>query len=365
MSALSNKSIILVRSDARLAGPGVLMLNVAETLRAAGWDVTIATGGGEMVAAFQAAGFTHHTLAGLRIGDRSALAQVKGALALRLLASKRNVAIIHSFNAQAGVLGLLATFGRSTKVINTVLGAGKERLLAKLPFRLIAVSDFVRRSLIGFGIDAERIDVVHNSILPGGALLQDRAQFDALWDARMQAKQLRLISIAMMSGNKGQMAILIALRRLLDKTPDFGIRIKFIGDGQYRSDLERFAIEQKLDGHVEFVGAINDVYPHLDAAHGLIHLTPQETFGIVIAEAQARGLGVIAYRIGGIPEVATEGESGILLDLDDIDGVVAAIEQAADLQFMRDMGWAGLLKAKDAFTRPRLRAGLEAAYEKL
>ena len=57
----------------------------------------------------------------------------------------------------------------------------------------------------------------------------------------------------------------------------------------------------------------------------------EETFGLVAAEAQMAGCPVVAYRRGALPEVIVDGVTGVLVEPDDEDGLVAAIERARQL----------------------------------
>jgi glycosyltransferase involved in cell wall biosynthesis len=360
---MADKSIMLVRSDVRLAGPGILMHNIALGLRERGWNVAFATGGGELVDQVEQDGFPHFTIEGLRIGDRSALAMLRGARAIRRISRKRSVSFVHSFNAQAGLLAWFATRGQGVRVINTVLGAGKERLLAFIPLPLVAVSDFVRRSLTGYGIADDRIVVVHNGIIPEERVV-DRASFDRLINSgRGLGPDFRLVSIAMMHGDKGHQSAMEALELALAHGGARRPHLTFVGDGQMRHLLEGYARDRGLGDRVDFAGAQKDVYPFLDHADAFVHLSPQETFGMVLAEAQARGLPVISYAVGGVPEVVADGDTGLLVASGDVSGVAAAMTTLAANPIMAaEMGWRGAERTRAMFTRPRLAARLEEVY---
>lgn len=360
------KRILLVRSDVRLAGPGVLMHGIAHALRKRGWHVEIASGGGPLVSRFEEDGFVHHTLPGLDLGDRSPARMLAGMWRIRNIARQGRIGIAHSFNAQAGLMAWLATRGQGVAIVNTVLGAGKERVLPKMPFKLIAVSNFVKRNLQGHGVKADKVEIVYNAVLPEDRVLPDRIAFDDLWTQRGESDRFRFVGIAMMNGDKGHHDSIEAFARLLENNAELNPELVFVGDGALRAELETFARERGVADRVEFVGAQKDVYPHLDRGHAFLHLSPQETFGMVLAEAHARGLPAISYAVGGIPEVVVDGESAILAPCGDIDAVMRAMQTfAADRDKTREMGWAGRERANALFMQPRLGERLEQVYASL
>lgn len=360
------KRVLLTRSDVRLAGPGILMFAIANALRERGWHVELAVGSDALTDRFTSAGFSVHIVPGMDLGDRSPVRMAKGAMRLRQIVAHSDMDIVHSFNAQAGLMAWAANFGRHIKVVNTVLGAGKEGLLKNMPFKLIAVSDFVKRDLVKHGVPQHRITTVFNSIITEEHVLTDGAAFDAAWQKRAQADEFRLVGIAMMNGDKGHRASIEAFARFLERNPARRATLTFVGDGKLRSSLEAFAKERGVADQVTFTGALDDVFPQIDRAHAFLHLSPQETFGMVLAEAHARGLPAISYAIGGIPEVVADGESGLLCALHDVDRVTDAIEQLAE---SRDqcvaMGRAGLDRVRRLFMRDTLGHGIEGVYASL
>ena len=95
-----------------------------------------------------------------------------------------------------------------------------------------------------------------------------------------------------------------------------------------------------------------------------IHLPKTETFGIVLAEAMARSLPVVTVRVGGVPEVVSDGQTGIIVDSrDNSDGLIRAVEQLiADPAARQRLGEAGRARALGKFSIEALRRDLEATY---
>jgi glycosyltransferase involved in cell wall biosynthesis len=100
-----------------------------------------------------------------------------------------------------------------------------------------------------------------------------------------------------------------------------------IGDGKCRKNLESQAAGAGIQRHVRFLGAI----PHLDvsqwlaAADALCLTSHNEGTPNVVVEALACGVAVVATRVGGIPEIVTDGVNGTLTEPGDPEGFARAI----------------------------------------
>ena len=101
------------------------------------------------------------------------------------------------------------------------------------------------------------------------------------------------------------------------------VRLVMVGDGPERSAVAYRAEKAGMNGHVVFVGKQANIPDYLGVADIFLLPSELESFGLAALEAQACELPVIATRIGGIPEVVADGESGYLSEIGDVDKMAA------------------------------------------
>jgi glycosyltransferase involved in cell wall biosynthesis len=108
-----------------------------------------------------------------------------------------------------------------------------------------------------------------------------------------------------------------------------GARLRIVGDGPGRDELER-----RAGAHVEFVGRATDEQIRDEYRQAAALLLPgEEDFGIVPVEAQACGRPVVALGRGGALETVVDGETGVLVPEATVEAFAAGLERAARLSF--------------------------------
>ena len=100
-------------------------------------------------------------------------------------------------------------------------------------------------------------------------------------------------------------------------------RLVLIGDGPDRPALEDRVARAGLSAEVTFVGERQDLVTWLSAADLLLLPSAQESFGLAALEAMACEVPVVASRVGGLPEVISDGETGFLCADGDVDAMAA------------------------------------------
>lgn len=98
-------------------------------------------------------------------------------------------------------------------------------------------------------------------------------------------------------------------------------RLVLIGDGPDRPGLEQRVVEEGVMDKVVFAGEQQDLVAWLSGADLFLLPSAQESFGMAALEAMACEVPVVASRVGGLPEVIADGETGFLCEPDDLDGM--------------------------------------------
>jgi L-malate glycosyltransferase len=106
------------------------------------------------------------------------------------------------------------------------------------------------------------------------------------------------------------------LFRVLQKTQ---ARLVMVGDGSERMNAEHRARCLGISDHCVFVGKQAKIVNYLSAADVLLLPSEQESFGLAALEAMACEVPVVATHVGGVPEVVTDGETGFLSPVGDVD----------------------------------------------
>lgn len=137
-----------------------------------------------------------------------------------------------------------------------------------------------------------------------------------------------------------------------------GRDLKVAGDGRAMASVRAAA-----SGHprIELLGRVNDAERDslMGSARALL-FPGEEDFGIVPVEAQAAGLPVIAYRVGGASETVIDGETGVLFDEQSALGLAGAIERFEDLRLEE----AAIRANAERFGRERFRAEMARVIER-
>lgn len=220
----------------------------------------------------------------------------------------------------------------------------------------IAVSAYTREMALAAGVEARRLSVIH----PG-------VDLPSAYRVEREGPPTLLTVATFLSPRKGHDVIVRALPIVRAAIPD--VRWVVVGDGPLRSDIERAASEQGLDGAVSFLGRVDDDVRDawLDRAHVFCmpsRIPPDgiggEGFGIVYLEAGAHGLPVIGGNVAGALDAIVDGVTGTLVDPTDHEAVAdAAIGLLSDPDRAQRLGSEGRAHA-EAHAWPRIATQVEA-----
>ena len=148
---------------------------------------------------------------------------------------------------------------------------------------------------------------------------------------------------------KGQADLIEAFAIAHKEHPN--LHLMLVGEGELRRELESLTAKHDLTEYVHFVGWREDVVNLLAISDIFVLPSHNEGLGLVIIEAMARSLPVIATEVGGVPEVVMHGETGILTPAHAPDQFAQAlVKLAANNTQRQEMGKAGYARALDFFS---------------
>jgi glycosyltransferase involved in cell wall biosynthesis len=182
--------------------------------------------------------------------------------------------------------------------------------------RVVAVSDFIRRSLEAAGVSRDRLVTVHNAVDPthfrrdAAERGRVRMRFNIPAGAPLVGLVGRLIPY------KGHEDLMQAFAAAGKDLADAHLVIAGATDGESAPYVESLRARGRQLGVIDrvhftgFQGDTRPVYADLDV---LAVPSWDEPFGLVVTEAMAMTVPVVAYRSGGIPEIITCGREGVLV----------------------------------------------------
>jgi colanic acid/amylovoran biosynthesis glycosyltransferase len=169
---------------------------------------------------------------------------------------------------------------------------------------------------------------------------------------------LRILTVGRAEPVKGHAVLLDAVALLAERGID--ARVSVVGDGSLLPGLRRRAAELGIDGRVQFPGSVGQdrIRDHYAGADVFCLPSFAEGVPVVLMEAMAMELPVVASRVMGIPELVEHGVSGLLVPPARPDLLADALERlAADRRLCRELGQAGRAAVTRRFD-PEVAAGL-------
>ena len=143
-------------------------------------------------------------------------------------------------------------------------------------------------------------------------------------------------------------------------------RLVMVGDGPDRPRAAQRAMERGVERDVVFLGKHASVEELLPCADLFLMTSESESFGLAALEAIACGVPVVGYRAGGLPEVITHGESGLLVPVGDVEeAATAGTCLLGSAELWRRFSEAGRRDAVERFAVARVLPDYEALYRTL
>lgn len=248
--------------------------------------------------------------------------------------------ILHSHGPRSALVAALASKWTGIPLVHHVhspttrdttnrlrcrLNATVERLAFRQSKALVAVSESLGRYLVDRGVAEEKIQVVPNGVPHRSqADAADRAETDV---TRATGRACTLGVVALFRPRKGLEVLLQALAEL--RRQGFDVRLRAVGGfetSEYESEIKGLCSRLGVESAVDWVGFTRDVESEMRRFD--LFVLPSlfgEGMPMVVLEAMAQGLPVVATAVEGVPEVIRDGREGVVVAPGDAAALAAGI----------------------------------------
>lgn len=262
------------------------------------------------------------------------LRPLRDLLAVRALARwlrRERIEALVTHTSKAGAVGRLAGWLAGVPVIHVAHGwafhpgqgwlarrayQAIERRMARITRRIVAVSEATRARGLAAGVGApEQVVVRYCGV--------DAAGFAR---ATPDPRRPLVLGVACLKPQKDPLTSVRIAAAVAREHPT--ARFELVGDGPLRADVERAIASEGLGERLRLIGWDLDVATRLARASALLLSSRFEGLPLVVLEAMAAGVPVVATAVDGTPEAVVEGESGLLFAPGDVAGGAAQLLRA-------------------------------------
>jgi glycosyltransferase involved in cell wall biosynthesis len=272
------------------------------------------------------------------------------ALIGRLAARRADVPFIYHVHSPAG--------RDSTRRLFNWINAAAEWAVVRGADRLIAVSPSVRSYMIGHGVPAERVVCVPNGV-PINSNRSERRPPSGTWT---------LGAVALFRPRKGIEVLLEALAML--RSRNVNVRLRAVGGFEtavYKADVLGLAERLDLAEAIDWIGFTRNVNRELAKIN--LFVLPSlfgEGLPMVVLEAMAAGLPVVASRVEGVPEAVAHRQTGLLVEPGSVSQLAQAIEEVVTGEIdYSALSQGARARHSETFSDTRMAAGVAAVYREV
>jgi glycosyltransferase involved in cell wall biosynthesis len=365
------------------------VFDLAQDTRGAGIDVAVALGGdGPLAARLRDVGIRVIPIPSLG-RDIAARGDLAAARDIWRILGEERPDVLHLHSSKAGGIGaLLGRLRRIPAIVFTAHGWAFnesrpewQRLLIRalhvatvlLAHRTIAVAAAIPRQLGWGSILGRRFTVIRNGTDFGeplgreaarAALAESKPELAAALAASGDAPAI--VAVAELHRIKGLDTLIEATADLSRRNPELDFSVSILGEGEARADLERLIAERDQGDRVRLAGFTRDASRLLPAFDIFAMPSRSEALPLALIEAGAAGLPCIASRVGGIPEVIANQETGLLVSPERPRELAEALRRLIEDAPLRARFGASLReRVRAEFSRERMSTATVALYRRL
>ena len=192
----------------------------------------------------------------------------------------------------------------------------------------VALSPQVQETIVEFyGMKVRQVPVIYNGVDLSRCIPKTNYQ---------AADMLKLVHIGRFNEQKNHRRLLDAFRLLVQAFPN--TQLQLLGDGELMDEIRQYARDLELENKVSFLGSQSNVYPYLHNADVFVLPSDYEGMPMTIIEAMGTGLPIVATAVGGVPDMLSDGQSGLLTECTPEAVYQACVKLAAEETLRKDLG---------------------------
>ncbi len=344
-------------------GVEVGVINFCLRMVKLGHNIVVISNGGELVKQLEANGIKHYSLP---VHSKNPLTMLRMIPAVKKILRQEKADILNAESRVPAIIGYYAARGAGVAFITTChayyskkpLSFSKVMGWGKL---VIAVSQVVAKHMMdNFKVPFRRIRLVYRGV--------DVEKFKYREIDESVKHEYTIGIIGRLSPIKGHKYFIRAVSKAVKYVPR--IKVLIVGDAppekeRYKQELESLVNRLGLSRYVEFLGARSDI-PDILARLDLLVMASivPEGFGMVIIEAFASGVPVVATGVGGVMEIMRDGENGLIVPPEDPQPMGEAIVRLLkDRKFAKEVAQRARKDVEERFNLDRLVTETLRVYE--
>lgn len=361
------KRILYVITKAAWGGAQRYVFDMAVAAKHAGHKVTVVSGTeGPLLTRLAEAGIPTETIRTMK-RDIGFLDEVRSFEALQEIVRRIKPDVIHGNSSKAGFLAALA--GRLAGVRTIIFTAhgwafNEQRprwqksiiflfhyATVLLSTKTICVSNAIKEGAHGMPFVQRKLNVVHNGIAP--FTLVPRTEARARLAPDLDPAATWLGTIAELHPTKGLDILVEAFAALVQTQPNTVLVL--MGDGQEWGRLQKLVQIYDLADRVVLAGFVANAPTYLSALDVFVFPSRSEALGYALLEAGLATLPSVASCVGGIPEIITDGETGLLVPPSDAKALASRLETLlTDPEKQKRLGTALYTHVSEEFSIERM-----------